>query len=177
MKIVAIYGPPACGKLAVAKALSQLTQFPIFHNHLTVNLAKELAQFRTELYFDLVESLRLAVIEAFLRSNENGLIFTLFYWNLQRDNEFIARVKDVVTSKGGQINFICLNPKAEILRKRVYQKGRIEYGKPASVQELQKAMEGWSYSEVPCSNSFVLDNSSIPPKEAADLIASRFSLI
>ena len=36
-RVVWIYGPPASGKLTIARELSTLTQLPVFHNHLAVD--------------------------------------------------------------------------------------------------------------------------------------------
>ena len=38
MNLVLLYGPPAVGKMTVGAQLSQLTGYPLFHNHLTVDL-------------------------------------------------------------------------------------------------------------------------------------------
>ncbi|MFH1209967.1 MAG: shikimate kinase, partial [archaeon] len=37
MKLIYIYGPPAVGKLTVTKELAKLTNFKIFHAHLTAD--------------------------------------------------------------------------------------------------------------------------------------------
>lgn len=51
MKLMFIYGPPAAGKLTVAKALCAHTGFKLFHNHLALqwcgrcsSLARSLAR-------------------------------------------------------------------------------------------------------------------------------------
>src|SRR5258708_30719679 len=38
MKLVFIHGPVASGKLTIASELAQIIRFPLFHNHLTVDL-------------------------------------------------------------------------------------------------------------------------------------------
>lgn len=39
MQLVFLYGPPGVGKLTVARDLAGLTNFKVFHNHLTISLA------------------------------------------------------------------------------------------------------------------------------------------
>jgi cytidylate kinase len=39
MNLILLYGPPAVGKLTIAKEIARLTGFKVFHNQLTVNLA------------------------------------------------------------------------------------------------------------------------------------------
>ena len=51
MKLVFLYGPPALGKLTVAKELSKLTGFKIFHNHLTIDLVKDFFTFGTDKFW------------------------------------------------------------------------------------------------------------------------------
>ena len=53
MKLVFIYGPPAAGKLTVAKELSKLTGFKVFHNHLAVDLAEHFFEFKSKPFYDI----------------------------------------------------------------------------------------------------------------------------
>jgi tRNA uridine 5-carbamoylmethylation protein Kti12 len=48
MRLVFIYGLPATGKLTVARELSSLTGFRLFHNHLAVDLLLSLFDFESE---------------------------------------------------------------------------------------------------------------------------------
>ena len=45
MFVVFLYGPPASGKHTIGKRLSALLNIPLFHNHLTVDLATTLFEF------------------------------------------------------------------------------------------------------------------------------------
>jgi hypothetical protein len=42
MKLIFIFGPPASDKLTVAKKLSEHTGIPLFHNHLSRDLVKDI---------------------------------------------------------------------------------------------------------------------------------------
>jgi adenylate kinase family enzyme len=42
MKLIFIYGPPASGKLTIAEILSERTGIPLFHNHLSRDLVKDI---------------------------------------------------------------------------------------------------------------------------------------
>lgn len=58
MKLIFIYGSPAVGKLTVAKELSKKIGYPIFHNHLTVDLAKVLFDFEDKRFSSYRDKLR-----------------------------------------------------------------------------------------------------------------------
>jgi replication-associated recombination protein RarA len=49
MKLLFLYGPPAVGKLTVAREVSALTGYRLFHNHLTVNLTLAVFDFAQKL--------------------------------------------------------------------------------------------------------------------------------
>ncbi len=56
MKLVFIYGPPASGKLTVARELAALTGYKLFHNHLVVEaLRGAVAEAGGELVFVRLE--------------------------------------------------------------------------------------------------------------------------
>ncbi len=79
MKLIFLYGPPAVGKLTVALALSPLTGYKVFHNHLTIDLVSSVFEWGTPLFWNFVNRYRLELIEAAAKSNVPGLIFTFVY--------------------------------------------------------------------------------------------------
>ena len=67
MKLVFIYGPPAVGKLTVAKVLAQRTNFKPFHNHLTVDVVMSFFEHGSESYYKMVREIRFAMFEEAIR--------------------------------------------------------------------------------------------------------------
>jgi hypothetical protein len=58
VRLVYLYGPPAVGKLTVARELAALTGFKLLHNHLTVNLVHALFPFGSPSFMRLVRQFR-----------------------------------------------------------------------------------------------------------------------
>src|SRR5687768_12488074 len=58
-----IYGPPAVGKLTVAKEVARLTGMKLFHNYATVNAVAPIFGFEHEAYVRLLQVTRLAILE------------------------------------------------------------------------------------------------------------------
>src|SRR6266550_6792947 len=104
MKLIFIHGAPAVGKLTVARELSQLTSFPLFHNHLTVDLVSSLFPFGTQPFVSLREQIWLAAFAEAAR-NDLSLIFT---FNPERtvNKDFIQKAIDVVAAAGGRVIFV-----------------------------------------------------------------------
>lgn len=63
MKLIFLYGPPAVGKLTVAKELAALTGFKLFHNHLTVDVATSIFEHGSEPYHRVLRKIRFSVLE------------------------------------------------------------------------------------------------------------------
>src|SRR4029434_8867211 len=117
MKLILLYGPPAVGKLTIAREIARLTGFKVFHAHLTVDLVASIFPRSAPAYLQLVWDIRFAVFVQAGRAHLDGLIFTTVYG---RDREpFIARSVEVVESYGGEVYFVHLSCHTETLRQRV----------------------------------------------------------
>jgi|GEM_PF-6120340 hypothetical protein len=63
MKLIFIYGPPASGKLTIAEIVSARTGIPLFHNHISRDLVKDIYGDELKKHYALVTTIRLDVIE------------------------------------------------------------------------------------------------------------------
>ena len=102
MKLVFIYGPPAVGKLTVAKELLKLTGFKVFHNHLTIDLVKSIFEWGEGPFWELVDRFRLELVKAATEANIPGVIFTFVYAKTH-DDGFVRRIVKVVEKGGGAV--------------------------------------------------------------------------
>src|SRR5262245_57197679 len=75
MDLVFLHGPPAVGKLTVARELARLTGFRLFHNHLTVDAVTAVFDFGTEPFITLREHIWLTVFAEAAR-HDVSLVFT-----------------------------------------------------------------------------------------------------
>jgi len=141
MKLLLLYGPPAVGKLTIAKAIARLTGFRVFHAHLTVDLVASIFPRGTPSYRKLLWDIRYAVFTEAARANIDGLIFTMVY---RRDQEpFIARCVEIVERFGGKVCLVHLYCHAETLRQRVVREDRKQHGKITSVELLNETLSHW----------------------------------
>src|SRR5262245_4574448 len=116
MRLVFLYGPPAAGKLTIGRELAALTGYRLFHNHLTVDLARELFDFGSEQFQRLVDDLRLRVFAAAAQSDIPGLIFTFVYGG--PDENFIRQTMRVMVAAGAEVCFVqVVCPPEELLNR------------------------------------------------------------
>lgn len=116
MKLLLIYGSPAVGKLTVANEIAKLTDFKVFHNHLTIDCVLPVFEFGSPGFFDLVHLIRLEIIAEAARQKVN-LIYTFCYAK-DIDDEHVEKVTQTVTENGGEVCYVLLTAEKSVIEKR-----------------------------------------------------------
>lgn len=175
MKLVFIYGPPASGKLTIARELAQLTGFRLFDNHVSIRFVESLFDFGTGAFWRLVNKYRLEMIEAAAKEGIDT-IFT-FVYSKTSDDPFVRTTIRRVKRHHGTVCFVRLQCEKKELERRVTNKARKISGKIATKKLLQLVLRrydlGW---EVPFQSSLTIDTEAKSPRKAAQMIAERYSL-
>lgn len=177
MNFIFIYGPPASGKYTVSKALSEITGYKLFHNHLTYDTAHAL--FGDDVYSiafkECCEKLRLTAINEAVKYHVDT-IFTFVYDHVS-DEAFVQQLKAVVERAGGTIYFVCLKPSIDIIENRVTEGSRKSFHKVSSLEGLSVFKKHYDiYSSVPNVTSLVIDNSYLKPKNVAEKIIESINV-
>ncbi|MGB9181681.1 MAG: AAA family ATPase [Pyrinomonadaceae bacterium] len=176
MKLVFIYGPPAAGKLTVAKALADATAFKIFHNHLSINCVEPVFEFGTKPFYRLVDLIRTETIEEAAREKINGLIFT-FCYAAGSDEPFVRKIIERVEKHGGEVCLVQLICEKSALEERVLSEERRNFGKASNLSILGEILERHDlFSAFPDRSSLTIDNTSLAPQEAAQRIVAHYNL-
>ena len=178
MKLILLYGPPAVGKLTIAKEIARLTGFTLFHAHLTSDLVEAIFPRGTPSFRTLVWDLRYAMFAAAAQAHLDGLIFTMVYG---RNREpFIARCVEVVEPFGGEVCFVHVYCQAETLRQRVVREDRKQYGKITSVELLNDTLRNWEpqalFEAGTLWDSLSLNTDVLRPVEAAQQVIAHYRL-
>lgn len=174
MKLVFIYGLPAVGKLTVAKELSKITGYKIFHNHLTVDLASSVFSFGTKPFVKLREEIWLKTFELSSKYKFPGIIFTFSFEKTVRKN-FISKVKKSLNEKDN-LYFVQLICSKKELFKRIKNPSRKRFGKLIEHKKLDEWQKNGTYFTPKLENSFQIDNTKIPPKKVAKMIKIHYKL-
>jgi tRNA uridine 5-carbamoylmethylation protein Kti12 len=175
MKLVFIYGPPASGKLTVAKELAKLTGFRIFHNHVSIQFVESLFEFGTRPFWRLTNKYRTEMIEEAAREGVDT-IFT-FVYGKTTDDPFVRRVVRKVNAHGGKVCFVRLHCDRDELERRVGNKARRSLGKIATKKVLSDIFKRFELDwEVPFQPNLTIDTTRQSPKRAANTIARYYHL-
>jgi hypothetical protein len=183
--LIVIIGPPASGKAAVGLALSQLTGFRFFHNHMTAEPAAALFGWETEAYGEAAAEMRLSLLaKALAQPNMPSIVFT-FVWafDLPEDNHFVSKLIELFESKGQRVFFVELTA---TLHARVSREGTplrlslkpakhdVERAKAFHLEADGKYQMN-SRADFPYPDKhLVIDTESQSPTESARLILQHF---
>ena len=136
---ISILGPPAVGKMTVAKYLSKQTNYPVFDNAKTVDIALLLHEYNSAEYKSFRDGLRFSFYrEAATTSHIKGLIST----NCLRDPknwEYFTSVETMLRQNGWATIYFLLTADKNVLIERAASADR------ASKMSLnsREAIESW----------------------------------
>ena len=182
MKYITIFGPHAVGKMTVGEELEKLTNFPLFHNHTTIDLVLKYLTWDEGL--DLIVKMREDIMNRMAELQKPGLIFTVIWdfdsladWEYFKKNDeifkdadryYVELYSDLETRKERNITENRLNKK--------WTKRNIEWSQKEIVSSMGRHRMTSHEGEVPYKNYIKIDNTNKSPKEVAKIIQETFSL-
>ena len=175
MRLVFIYGPPASGKLTVARELSTLTGFKLFHNHVSIQFVTSLFDFGTKTFNRLTDRYRREMLEEAARGGVDA-IFT-FVYGRPVDDEFVRDIAQRVKRHGGKVFFVRLYCDRKELAERLVKPERRVLGKLTEKKILEDLYRVHDLdSEVPLQSSLSIDTGMNSPRKAARMIVQHYKL-
>ncbi len=168
--LVVIYGPPASGKLTIARQLSRLTKLKLFHNHLTVDLLLSIFEFGSPAFVALREQIWLSVIREAC-AIKSGLIFT-FTPERTVSNGFLNRLIDEATSYGADVRLVELVCSENDIEQRLALGSRKQFAKLSSLEEYRKLRAAGAFAiPITLKRDLIIDSSVTAPEASAARIA------
>lgn len=175
MLLLVLYGPPAAGKLTVARHIAEKTGFKVFHNHVSIDVAEKFFERGTTGFNAITQGIRKLVFEEAAKANLN-LIFTVVY-AYPIDNEDMRWMTRTIETWGGEVKFVQLVAGKETLHERVEAPSRKSYGKITDRELLESILGQWDvFTPYPEREGLTFDTSTQSAEEIAEEIIRRLEL-
>jgi hypothetical protein len=175
MRIIFIHGPPAAGKLTIARELAARTGLALFHNHLTVDLLLALFPFGSPQFVALREQIWLDVMSAAVPAGRD-FIFT-FNPEATVQPSFVPGFVHRVRELGGHVEFVAIICPEEVIEARLDAPSRSTMRKLTSLDLYRELRAQHAFDHPPLPEPAVtVDSSLVSPAEAATLIMQRLEI-
>ncbi len=174
-----LYGPPAAGKLSIAEQVRDLTGLRLFHNHVTVNAVREVFDFGTPPFTELVRRIRLDVFATAMRAQVSLIFTNNSAWGGADGNErfraFAAQAAAAVDDAGGDTLFVHVTAPLQVLENRLADPSRQAHGKLLDTSRLRELYAGLDDAPLTAPWQLSLDTTLVGPADAARQIAEVIS--
>jgi hypothetical protein len=175
MKLIFLYGPPASGKLTIAREVAVLTAISVFHNHLIVDAVASVFPFGTPTFVELRELFWLSVMREAARQ-ERSIIFT-FAPEPTVPEDFPQKARMEVEQAGGSVVFVRLSVSRDEQERRLGEASRREFDKMRSVELLRRLRDDFAACEAKMPIAAVaIDTTQVNPQHAARMIVDAVGL-
>lgn len=173
MKLVIIYGPPASGKLTIAREICNETGYKLFDNHKIIDLLNSIiveerpkySSGKFKRFWTFARKLRIEILKEACIHKVNGIVMTIAYTG---ESDFIDNIIKEVEKKGGEVYLIKLNSDYKDLEKRVYDNSRKNFGKIQDKEGLKGYFEKYSLDLVyKGRKSLIVNTSKLSVKQSA----------
>ena len=178
MNFLIIHGPPAVGKLTVAKEVARLTGMKLFDNHLTVNAVASVFGHAHDAYFRLLPRIRLAILEEAMRADID-MVSTYVYNHARHEasSAYFRRIDELFAGHDAQLLFLRLTCDRTALDGRVTNDDRRLKGAINTVERLASYIDERDPDQpIPGRESLTIDNTLLSPAQVAEAAVAHFGL-
>lgn len=167
-RLLFLYGPPAVGKLTVARAIADRLPFKILHNHVTIDAVTAVLPFGSERFWGVVGRFRRDLVAA---AAEEGVDLIVTYVFAPGDEQHVAEIIAPYEEAGGTVVFVQLLAPREVLLQRVLAGSRKEHGKPTDPETLERMLDEYdNFAALAAPGSLRIDLGTTSASDAADQI-------
>ena len=167
MRLIVLYGAPATGKYTIGKILAERLGYKLFHNHLIIDLFKEILNERNDRTNVLDQEITLQILKEACNQNVEGVIYT-FVYNPDKDRQFVTNLSQITNSETHFFELYCTQ---DTLLKRVTDESRKPFKKVHKKEHLEKFLKSGNYqSSIDLVTSIKIDSTHLTPEQTVGKI-------
>lgn len=190
MNLIWVVGPPAVGKMAVARKISEKTGYKYLLNHGTIELLIPIFPWGDPKFRKLDSEFRLRIFEEVATSQLKGFLFTYVpAYNLKEEREYMEKLTNVFKALNHNVFYVELHAPLSIRLERNKHPERLD-AKPSKrnikwseenvISTDQKYPHLVSSEKFPFffpENYIKIDNSNFTAEAAAEKVIREFNLV
>ena len=183
--LIVVCGPQAVGKMTVAESLRDKLKYNMMMNHDSIELSDRIFGFGTPAQRAFNEAIRKSAFDLAVQHGVD-LIFTyVCAFEMQEERDYLTGLHDLFTEHGGRFFFVELRASLDARLQRNETPHRMErkpskrdlsWSRSNLLDAEQKYRLNTSEGETWFENHLKIDNTNLPPDEAADRIIEAFRL-
>lgn len=181
MKFVCIIGDSAVGKMTVGQELERLTNFSLFHNHMSIEIVLDVFK---SFHIPAIEAIRYAIFDEFMKTDLPGLIVTLqLPFDVPEEITYLDNLLDYFESRGVPSYLVELDSSLEVRLERNKTENRLKHKASkrdieASEKRLLNASSKHRFislpGEIKHQHFIQIDNTNLDPTKTAQMITTYF---
>jgi hypothetical protein len=175
MNLIYLHGPPAAGKLTIARELLRVIPGRLLDNHASIDFGRTLFEFGSPEFWQFVHQLRLVAVQHAVLSDIPNLIYTSCYSDPD-DRPHFEELQGTLAANQGRLIPAYLFADTNTLNQRVSNPDRLERRKLTSLEGLASALATWNIAPVPHGDCMHINTASQSAVESAALIIEHFGL-
>ena len=185
--LVIILGPHAVGKMTIGQELAKITKLRLFHNHMSIELTRQLFEHSEKEWDILNKTIRHTVFELFAKGDFPGLIFTyMCAFDVQEEFDYLAGIIDLF--KSNKANCYVVELYADFDERLVRNRSENRLLHKESKRDLERSesemrrtsqkyrLNSYEGERLPFENYLKIDNTHLAPKEVAEMIKTHFAI-
>lgn len=182
MKLLIIMGNSSVGKMTVGQEVCKITDFRLFHNHMSIEPVLEIFG---KMNKQVVQDFRESVFKNFAKSDNYGLIFTcMMDFDSKEDWAYLNRIRKIF--KKAEQYFVELVAPQEIRLARNVTENRlknkaskrnVEVSNQRLINDDKKYRLESRDGELDFENYIKIDNSNLSPEQTAQMIKEKFGFV
>lgn len=184
--LIIVCGPQAVGKMTVAESIRDKLKYNLMTNHDSIEVSDRVFGFATPAQKEFNSIFREKAFEIAIKHNVD-LIFTyVCAFEMQAEKDYLTALANQFTSNGGNFYFIELSAdisvrlqRNETLHRmeRKPSKKDVEWSKSNLLKDAENHRLNSEADEFWFKNHIKINNSSLSPDEAADIVINKFGIV
>ena len=172
MKCIVLYGPPAVGKLTVARELAKKGNAHVFDNHKVIELIAPVVGGNDAELITLSYSLQLQILNAAMRLSHEDIIMPFtFTVDLQPDIAFLQTIVEAGRAHNVRVDLIHLHAKCHTLLERTVMESRRGTTKITDPLLLDNLLKTYNFDKpMPGDHAITINTTHMTPSEVAQQI-------